>query len=151
MIAMPKVLAASAAQAFEGMWPRVSPWIGGLGAFIAGSNTVSNMMFSHFQWGTATQIGLDVMDAAKVVSLQAVGGAAGNMISVHNVVAACAVVGLVNREGYVIRKTLIAMTYYVIQAGLVGMAIIFNPLYWVGAIIWPLAFLFIMSKVGNKA
>ena len=75
--------------------------------------------------GTATQIGLGVMDAAKVVSLQAVGGAAGNMISVHNVVAACAVVGLVNREGYVIRKTLIAMSYYVIQAGLIGMAIIF--------------------------
>ncbi|OAV24063.1 L-lactate permease [Moraxella catarrhalis] len=151
ILAMPKVLATSAAQAFEGMWPLVSPWIGSLGAFIAGSNTVSNMMFSHFQWGTATQIGLGVMDAAKVVSLQAVGGAAGNMISVHNVVAACAVVGLVNREGYVIRKTLIAMSYYVIQAGLIGMAIIFNPTYWVGAVIWPILFLFIMSKVGNKA
>ncbi|MFB6349588.1 L-lactate permease [Moraxella sp. ZJ142] len=150
MLAMPKVLAASAADAFEGMWPLVSPWIGALGAFIAGSNTVSNMMFAHFQWGTATQIGLDVMDAAKVVSLQAVGGAAGNMISVHNVVAACAVVGLMNREGYVIRKTLVAMTYYVIQGGLIGMALIFSPLWWAAAVVWPLAFLFVLSRVRPK-
>lgn len=151
MLAMPKVLAAAAAGAFEGMWPLVSPWIGALGAFIAGSNTVSNMMFAHFQWGTATQIGLDVADAGKVVALQAVGGAAGNMISVHNVVAACAVVGLVNREGYVIRKTLISMSYYVIQAGLIGMALIFNPMWWIGAVAWPILFLFVMSKTGAKA
>ena len=151
MLAMPKVLATSAAGAFEGMWPLVSPWIGALGAFIAGSNTVSNMMFAHFQWETATQIGLDVASAGKVVALQAVGGAAGNMISVHNVVAAAAVVGLINREGYVIRKTLISMTYYAVQAGLIGMAWIFSPVWWVGAIIWPILFLFVMSKTGTKA
>lgn len=151
MIAMPKYLAASAASAFEGAWPLVSPWIGSLGAFIAGSNTVSNMMFSHFQWSTAAQINLDALDAAKVVALQAVGGAAGNMISVHNVVAACAVVGLVNREGFVIRKTLIAMIYYVFQAGLVGMAIIFNPMWWIAAVAWPCLFLLVMSKTGAKA
>ncbi|OOS07755.1 lactate permease [Moraxella cuniculi DSM 21768] len=150
ILAMPKVLATSAATAFEGMWPLFAPWIGSLGAFIAGSNTVSNMMFAHFQWGTATQIGLDVMQAAQVVSLQAVGGAAGNMISVHNVVAACAVVGLVNREGYVIRKTLIAMVYYVLQAGLVGMAIIFSPIWWLAAIIWPVLFLVLLSRVRIK-
>ena len=151
MLAMPKVLATGAAGAFEGMWPLVSPWIGAMGAFIAGSNTVSNMMFAHFQWETATQIGLDVASAGKVVALQAVGGAAGNMISVHNVVAAAAVVGLINREGYVIRKTLISMTYYAVQAGLIGMALIFSPVWWVGAIIWPILFLFVMSKTGAKA
>lgn len=151
ILAMPKVLAAAAAGAFESAWPLVSPWIGSLGAFIAGSNTVSNMMFSHFQWSTAAQINLDALDAAKVVALQAVGGAAGNMISVHNVVAACAVVGLVNREGFVIRKTLIAMIYYVLQAGLIGMAIIFNPLWWVAAIAWPLFFLLVMHKTSAKA
>lgn len=149
ILAMPKVLAAGAADLFAGAWPLVAPWIGALGAFIAGSNTVSNMMFSHFQWSTATQIGLDGMNASKVVALQAVGGAAGNMISVHNVVAACAVVGMVNREGLIIRKTLIAMTYYAIQAGLIGMAIIFNPLWWVGAAIWPVAFFAIMSLTGK--
>ena len=141
ILAMPKVLAAGAADLFAGAWPLVSPWIGALGAFIAGSNTVSNMMFAHFQWSTASQIGLDGMAASKVVALQAVGGAAGNMISVHNVVAACAVVGMVNREGLIIRKTLIAMTYYCVQAGLIGMAIIFNPVWWAAAVIWPIVVL----------
>ena len=150
-VAMPKVLAAGAADLFAGAWPLMSPWIGALGAFIAGSNTVSNMMFAHFQWSTATQINLDAIGASKVVALQAVGGAAGNMISVHNVVAACAVVGMVNKEGLVIRKTLIAMTYYAIQAGLVGMAFIFNPIWWIGAIIWPLVFFGVMRSLDKQA
>ena len=151
ILAMPKVLAAGAADMFAGAWPLFAPWIGALGAFIAGSNTVSNMMFSHFQWSTAAQIDLGANDAAKVVALQAVGGAAGNMISVHNVVAACPVVGLVNREGLVIRKTLIAMSYYVIQAGLVGMAFIFNPAWWIAAALWAIAFFAIMTVISKKS
>ncbi|WP_131667574.1 L-lactate permease [Psychrobacter pygoscelis] len=149
--AMPILLAESAAGAFQNAWPLVAPWIGALGAFIAGSNTISNMMFSYFQWSTAAQIGLDNNLAAQVVALQAVGGAAGNMVSVHNVVAACAVVGLINKEGFVIRKTLLAMIYYVIQAGLIGMGIIFGQLWWwILAIIWPLVFFGIMSLTSNK-
>lgn len=150
--AMPILLAESAAGAFQNAWPLVSPWIGALGAFIAGSNTISNMMFSYFQWSTATQIGLDTNLASQVVALQAVGGAAGNMISVHNVVAACAVVGLINKEGFVIRKTLLAMIYYVVQASLIGMAIIFGQGLWVIlAILWPLLFFGLMSITGKKA
>lgn len=148
--AMPILLAESAAGAFQNAWPLVSPWIGALGAFIAGSNTVSNMMFAYFQWSTASQIGLDANLAAQVVALQAVGGAAGNMIAVHNVVAACAVVGLMDKEGYVIRKTLVAMTYYVIQAGLIGMGIIFGQMWWwILAIIWPIAFFSIMAMTSK--
>jgi lactate permease len=49
-----------------------------------------------------------------------VGGAAGNMICVHNVVAASAVVGLLGREGLLIRKTLIPMIYYILVAALIG-------------------------------
>ena len=149
--AMPILLAESAAGAFQNAWPLVSPWIGAMGAFIAGSNTISNMMFSYFQWSTAGQIGLDTNLAAQVVALQAIGGAAGNMISVHNVVAACAVVGLINKEGYVIRKTLLAMIYYVVQAGFIGMALIFGGIgWWAMAVIWPLLFFAVMSFTGNK-
>jgi len=54
------------------------------------------------------------------VALQAVGGAAVNMICVHNVVAASAVVGLLGKEGLLIRKTLIPMTYYLIVAAIIG-------------------------------
>ena len=55
-----------------------------------------------------------------VVASQAVGGAAGNMVTVHNVVAAAAVVGLVGREGDLIRRPAIPMTYYLLAAGSVA-------------------------------
>jgi lactate permease len=104
---MPLVLAEGVSLASGEFWPLFSPLIGALGAFVAGSNTISNMMFSLFQFATAESIGLDARGAAVVVALQAVGGAAGNMICVHNVVAASATVGLIGREGDLIRKALI--------------------------------------------
>ena len=55
---------------------------------------------------------------------QAVGGAAGNIICVHNVVAASAVVGLTGQEGVVIRKTLLPFAYYVLLTGGLGYAIV---------------------------
>jgi len=121
---MPLVLAQGVSEFAGSLWPVFSPTVGALGAFIAGSNTISNMMFSLFQFATAESIGLDARGAAIVVALQAVGGAAGNMICVHNVVAASATVGLVGCEGDLIRRALIPMTYYVLAAGFLGMAII---------------------------
>lgn len=145
--AMPMVLAQSAADAFSNIWPNVSPWIGALGAFIAGSNTVSNMMFAYFQFSTAMQIGFSPDLTAYVVALQAIGGAAGNMIAVHNVVAAAAVVGMISREGEVIRKTLIPMTYYCVQAGFIGQALITGSVVWIAlAIIWPLAYFGFLAR-----
>ena len=118
-----------------------------MGAFIAGSNTVSNMMFSLFQFSTAEQIGLGAGGAALVVAAQAIGGAAGNMICVHNVVAASATVGLIDREGEIIRKTLIPTGYYVVQGGLIASALIaggFNA-WWIAAIVWAAGVLTVMS------
>jgi len=89
-----------------------------LGAFIAGSNTVSNLMLSDFQFNVASQLGVST---ALMVALQAVGAAAGNMIAIHNVVAASATVGLLGREGTTIRKTLLPTLYYIIAAGVLGM------------------------------
>ncbi|MEZ6065810.1 MAG: L-lactate permease [Planctomycetaceae bacterium] len=118
--AMPLELARGAESLAGRYWPVGAPWMGGLGAAVAGSNTVSNMMFALFQYDVGVRIGADPL---WIVALQAVGGAAGNMICVHNVVAASAVVGMVGREGAVIRKTLIPFTYYVLAAGLLGLAI----------------------------
>ncbi|MCA9112156.1 MAG: L-lactate permease, partial [Planctomycetaceae bacterium] len=59
-------------------------------------------------------------------ALQAVGGAAGNTICVHNVVAASAVVGLVGQEGAVIRKTLPVFVYYALLPGCLGYAILWH-------------------------
>ncbi|MBB1242256.1 L-lactate permease [Streptomyces durbertensis] len=111
---MPLTLATGAADVAGSAWPVIAPWVGALGAFVAGSNTISNLMFSLFQFSTAEQIGVS---PSVVVAAQAVGGAAGNMVTVHNVVAACATVGLVGREGLLIRKTAIPMAYYCLTAG----------------------------------
>jgi lactate permease len=118
LIQMPRVLAQGVSELFGNMWPLIAPTIGALGAFIAGSNTISNMMFSLFQFEMAQNIGAT---EHIIVSLQAVGGAAGNMICVHNVVAASATVGLLGKEGSVIRKTLLPMAWYCLFAGGLGL------------------------------
>ncbi|MCS7469463.1 L-lactate permease [Stieleria sp. ICT_E10.1] len=117
---MPKVLAGGVSSLVGGAWPLLSPLVGGLGAFVAGSNTISNMMFSLFQFQVGQNIGADPI---WIVALQAVGGAAGNTICVHNVVAACAVVGLVGREGDIIRITAMVFLYYVVVAGIIGIIV----------------------------
>ena len=114
---MPLVLAHAAAGLFGDSWPLISPTIGALGAFAAGSNTVSNMMFGLFQFGVADQINASPLI---IVSLQAVGGAAGNMICVHNVVAASAAVGMIGKEGTIIAKLLIPTAFYLVFAGAIG-------------------------------
>ncbi len=114
---MPIALAEGAAALAGGTWPFFAPWIGALGAFIAGSNTVSNLTFSLFQFATAQNIGAI---PAVVVAVQAVGGAAGNMITIHNVVAASATVGLLGKEGAILRKTIIPTIYYCLLAGAIA-------------------------------
>lgn len=152
LASMPLVLAEGVSHIAGSAWPIVAPLIGALGAFIAGSNTFSNMMFSLFQFGTAESIGLSASGAAVVVALQAVGGAAGNMICVHNVVAASATVGLVGQEGSLIRKALIPMTYYILAAGMLGMGLIvggFNVWFVLYAVIVVAFILFMMSNRGK--
>jgi len=120
---MPNALAEGVAVLAGSAWPIFSTFIGGFGAFVAGSNTVSNMTFSLFQFGVGERIGVD---PTWIVALQAVGGAAGNIICVHNVVAASAVVGLLGKEGLVIRKTLSAFIYYALLSGSMGYAIVWS-------------------------
>ncbi|MBN2216685.1 MAG: L-lactate permease [Pirellulales bacterium] len=119
LMSMPTVLAEAAAEGVGRAWPAVSAVIGAMGAFVAGSNTISNMTFSLFQFDVALRIGLSPL---LIVALQAIGGAAGNMICVHNVVAASATVGLLGQEGALIRRTLIPTAYYLVAAGAIGMA-----------------------------
>jgi len=115
---MPIVMARYVADSVGGIYPLFAPAIGALGAFLAGSNTVSNMMFSQFQFGVATNLGLST---AVVVAGQAIGAAAGNMIAIHNVVAASATVGLLGREGTTLRRTIWPTLYYVLATGLIAL------------------------------
>jgi lactate permease len=117
LVSMPVAMAQFVADSVGSIYPLFAPAVGGLGAFIAGSNTVSNLMLSDFQYNVAGALGLST---AMMVSLQAVGAAAGNMIAIHNVVAASATVGLLGREGVTLRKTILPTLYYFIFAGILG-------------------------------
>ncbi len=123
LASMPLILADGVASIAGQSWPLFAPTIGAMGSFVAGSATVSNMMFSLFQFGVATKI--DVSGAI-ITSLQGIGAAAGNMICVANVVAASSTVGLSGCEGMLIRRILIPLTYYLTGAGILGLIAIYG-------------------------
>ncbi|EGA68835.1 L-lactate permease [Vibrio sinaloensis DSM 21326] len=123
LASMPVTTANFAAGLVGDAFPALSATVGALGAFIAGSNTVSNMMFSQFQFEVAQTLSIS---SAVVVALQAVGAAAGNMIAIHNVVAASATVGLLGREGATLRKTIIPTFYYLVVTGVIGLIAIYG-------------------------
>src|SRR5699024_7968791 len=118
---MPVVLAEGVASVAGPAWSFFAPVIGALGAFVAGSNTVSNLTFSQCQWSTANTIGgsPEITTAAG-----AVGGAGCNTIPIHNIIAASATVGLLIREGDIIRKRVWVALYYSIAAGSVAYLLI---------------------------
>ncbi|MGO2563388.1 MAG: L-lactate permease [Pseudoalteromonas nigrifaciens] len=119
---MPVASAELFAGIFGSAFPLISSSIGALGAFIAGSNTVSNMMFSQFQYEAAMSLHIS---PSLVIASQAVGAAAGNMIAIHNVVAASATVGLLGMEGATLRRTILPTIYYVIFSGVIAMTAIY--------------------------
>ncbi|MBS9476589.1 L-lactate permease [Ancylobacter radicis] len=121
---MPVLVAEWVSTQVGAVYPVFAPSIGALGAFLAGSNTVSNLMLSQFQFSVAQGLGLS---SALMVAGQSVGAAAGNMIAIHNVVAASATVGLLGREGATLRITILPTIYYLVVAGtllLVGFYVI---------------------------
>ncbi|KEZ75964.1 L-lactate permease [Salinisphaera hydrothermalis] len=118
LVSMPVAMAQFVASGVGDIYPLFAPAVGALGAFIAGSNTVSNLMLSDFQFHIAETLGVST---AFMVSLQAVGAAAGNMVAIHNVVAASATVGLLGREGTIIRKTILPTLYYCLLTGIIGL------------------------------
>lgn len=123
LASMPVTTANFAAGLVGSAFPSLSATVGALGAFIAGSNTVSNMMFSQFQFEVAQTLSIS---SVIVVALQAVGAAAGNMVAIHNVVAASATVGLLGREGATLRKTVIPTFYYLVMTGIIGLILIYG-------------------------
>ena len=103
------VMAESLANVFSKSFVAVSPLIGALGAFMSGSNTVSNMLFASLQYETAALVKLSPV---VILALQNIGGAAGNMICVNNVVSVSATTGVVGNEGRIIRINLVPCLLY---------------------------------------
>lgn len=85
---MPVALADMLAGSLGSVWAWISPIVGIFGAFLSGSATFSNMMFSGLQYSVADNIGAN---HALILALQGIGANAGNMMCVMNVVAAATV------------------------------------------------------------
>ena len=119
------VMAKALADLFAGAYVIVAPLIGVLGAFMSGSNTVSNTLFAALQFETASLIG---MSPVIICAMQNIGGAAGNMICVNNVVAACATTGTLGNEGKIIKTNIVPCLIYcfitIIVLGLICITIL---------------------------
>lgn len=111
---MIEILAESAARLAGGAWPVLTPFAGVMGTFVTGSATSSNILFTDFQQATAMQTEVPVLRA---LGAQGFGAAAGNMIAPMNVLAGAATVGLVGREGEVLRRTLPVCLIYTLMGG----------------------------------
>ena len=101
--AMTTEVAKTLAAIFGGMYPLVSPLVGAFGALVAGSNTVSNIMFMSLQFEAALLVGLPTV---MIAASQSIGGAIGNMVCIHNIVAITATTNAEGKES----KLLVAAT-----------------------------------------
>jgi len=100
------------------LWIYFAGFLGALGSFFSGSNTISNLTFGPIQLRIAQDLGIP---PTTMLALQTVGAAMGNMVAVHNIVAVCAVLGLKNQEGAILKKTFIpTLVYGIILAVLAG-------------------------------
>lgn len=80
----------------------ISAILGAFGTFFCGSGAVSNLTLGAVQRVAAEGIGIS---KTSIVALQALGAAAGNSISLGNIISSCAVIGLVVGEGKIFIRT----------------------------------------------
>jgi len=96
-------------------WKYFASYLGALGAFFAGSNTISNLTFGDIQMSIAASLNLNT---TTILALQSVGGAMGNMVCINNIVAVSVVLGISEKEGYILKRTVIPMFIYGIIAAI---------------------------------
>ena len=111
---------AEAAARTGAAWPLLAPMVGVLGTFITGSATASNILFSDLQLTTAQSLGLPPV---AMMAAQGYGAAVGNLVAPHNIIAGCAAVGSVGREGEALRRTAAACLLCAALAGAVLLAV----------------------------
>ncbi len=100
--------------------PIFSPFIGALGAFLAGSATVSNLLFGPLQVELAEAMKISL---PWILALQLLGSSIGNMIALPNILAVSATVGIKNREVEILRQTILPCIFYLTILGLLAWTI----------------------------
>jgi lactate permease len=98
-------------------WQYFASYLGAVGAFFSGSNTVSNLTFAPIQISIAQTLGLD---QTFILAAQSVGGAMGNMVCINNIVAVCSILGIVAKEGFIIKRTIWPMLLYGVIAAIMS-------------------------------
>ena len=111
---MTSYLANGMARYFGSAYAVVSPFIGVLGAFMTGSNTSSNILFTGLQREVAALLSISPF---VILGLQTTGGAIGNMFCPLNVALGTGVTNTVGREGECLKATTL---YTVVQCLFVG-------------------------------
>jgi lactate permease len=95
--------------------PFYSAFIGAFGSFLAGSATVSNLLFGGLQQQAALEVGLGV---STILALQLTGAAAGNMIALPNILAVQAAVREEGMERVGLMKLVLPCVAYIVCATL---------------------------------
>jgi lactate permease len=103
----------------QSAYPLTASYVGILGAFATGSNNNSNVLFVPLQKAVAVLLGFA---PAWLVAAQTAGGAIGAMVAPAKLIVGVSTVGLLGKEGDVLRKTL---PYVLILGGLLGIVAYF--------------------------
>lgn len=90
------------------LYPFFATWIGGLGTFLTGSDTSSNILFGELQMQVANNLNLN---QEWIVAANTTGAAIGKMISPQNIAIATAAANIQGEEGHILGQT---FKYFVI-------------------------------------
>ncbi|MGD8406328.1 MAG: L-lactate permease [Anaerolineales bacterium] len=97
---MTEALAQGLADAVGRAFPLIAPWIGGIGAFMTGSNTNSNVVFAALQMRTAELLAYSV---PAILAGQTAGAAVASVAAPTKVVVGASTAGMAGKEGDVLR------------------------------------------------
>jgi lactate permease len=119
---MTEALAQGLANAVGTAFPLIAPWIGGIGAFMTGSNTNSNVVFAGLQMRTAELLAYSV---STILAGQTAGAAVASVAAPTKVVVGASTAGMQGKEGEVLRA-LIGYTVLLVMfiSLLTGLAIL---------------------------
>ncbi|MCB2180036.1 L-lactate permease [bacterium] len=97
---MTNTLAEGISTGLHAIFPFVAPWIGAIGAFMTGSNTNSNVVFSVLQMKTALLLQYPVII---ILAGQTAGAAVASVAAPTKMVVGASTAGMSGREGEVLR------------------------------------------------
>ena len=111
-------LLAGEAETLGGLFPAVSPVLAALGGAFTGSNAASNALFMPLQVDAAR--GLD-LSTGLTAAVQNVAGSNASMLAPQRLILAATAVGLLGREGEILRTAIAPVAFSVCLLAILGM------------------------------